>query len=191
MLALGWPDLSMGLEEESVVALASFCDGNRPYEEAVGRELRPSGPDFPEGVELLALTRSTPVHRPPVEVALHTRLMTLSTTHFQGILEAVRMRDTLRLFLWDPAEAKRTLIDAIQEVVVETGDPIHGGVSRPRVRVRIRLRDTTCTPDTWDRLGILDAFAGILGKLSKEETPIGSGISTTVVVDPAGVELEV
>jgi hypothetical protein len=57
--------------------------------------------------------------------------------------------------------------------------------------VRIRLRDTTCTPDTWDRLGVLDAFAGILGLLVEEETPIGSGFSTTVVVEPAGVELRV
>jgi len=191
LLSLGWPDLGMRLEEESVVALAAFCDGNRPYDESVGRDLSASRRSFPEGLELVSLTRASPVHRSPGTVELHTRLMTLSAAHFQGTLDAKRMRDTLRLFLWDPAEAKRTLIDALQEVSVETGLSNRQGIHRPEMRVRIRLRDTTCTPDTWDRLGVLDAFAGILGLLAEEETPIGSGFSTTVVVEPAGVELRV
>jgi hypothetical protein len=117
--------------------------------------------------------------------------MTMAASHFQGILETDRMRDSLRLFLWDPAEAKRTLIDAIQDISVKTGYRFMDGVHRPEQVVRFRLRDTTCTPDTWDRLGVLDAFASILGELAEEETPIGFRSLTTVVVEPAGVDLVV
>ena len=115
----------------------------------------------------------------------------MAMIHFQGILDAERMRDALRLFLWDPAEAKKTLIDAIQEVSVETGHRYLDGIHRPEQRVRIRLRDTTCTPETWERLGMLDAFARILGRLVQDETPLGSLSATTVVIEPAGVELRV
>ena len=191
MLALGWPDLAMRMEEEAVAVRVAICDGNRPYEEAMGRTISASNWEFPDGLELTTLTRPTPVHRPPSRVEVHTRLMTMAASHFQGTLEAERMRDSLRLFLWDPAEAKRTLIDAIQEVAVETGHTFQNGVHRPEQRVKIRLRDTTCTPDTWERLGVLDAFASILGELVEEETPIGSRSVTTVVVEPAGVELRV
>jgi len=191
MLALGWPDLAMVLEEESVAVHAAICDGNRPYEQTMGREFTPSDRSFPVDVDLTTLTRPTPVHRPPSRVEVHTRLMTMAASHFQGTLDAQRMRDSLRLFLWDPAEAKRTLIDAIQDVSVDTGYSFQGGVHHPEQRVRIRLRDTTCTPDTWERLGVLDAFASILGELVEEETPIGSRALTTVVVEPAGVELVV
>lgn len=191
MLSLGWPDLSVRLEEEAVAVHAALCDGNRPYEEAKGRTISSSDREFPPGLELTALTRPTPVHRPPSRVEVHTRLMTMAASHFQGTLDAQRMRDTLRLFLWDPAEAKRTLIDAIQDVSVETGYGLQGGVHRPEQRVRIRLRDTTCTPETWERLGVLDAYASLLGELVEEETPIGSRSLTTVVVEPAGVELVV
>jgi type VI secretion system protein ImpG len=191
MLALGWPDLSMRLEEEAVAVHAAICDGNRPYEETKGRGFNPSDRNFPPDFELTTLTRPTPVHRPPSRVEVHTRLMTMAAAHFQGTLEAQRMRDSLRLFLWDPAEAKRTLIDAIQEVSIETGYSVQGGVHRPEQVVRIRLRDTTCTPDTWDRIGVLDAFASILGEFAEEETPIGSRSLTMVVVEPAGVELRV
>ena len=191
LLALGWPDLGTPLEDEYVSVHAAFCDGNRPYEETTGREFLPSDPDLRDGLELSTLTRPTPVHRPPPQVALHTRLMTMAMIHFQGILDAERMRDALRLFLWDPAEAKKTLIDAIQEVSVETGHRYLDGIHRPEQRVRIRLRDTTCTPETWERLGMLDAFARILGRLVQDETPLGSLSATTVVIEPAGVELRV
>ena len=191
MLALGWPDLAVRLEEEAVAVRAAICDGNCPYEETKGRRITSSDRDFPPGLKLTTLTRPTPVHRPLSQVQVHTRLMTMAASHFQGILEADRMRDSLRLFLWDPAEAKRTLIDAIQDISVETGHRFLEGVHRPEQVVRIRLRDTTCTPDTWDRLGVLDAFASILGKLAQEETPIGFRSLTTVVVEPAGVELVV
>ncbi|HXP90888.1 MAG TPA: type VI secretion system baseplate subunit TssF [Fibrobacteria bacterium] len=191
LLALGWPDLGTPLEDEYVSVHAAFCDGNRPYEETTGKEFLPSDPDLREALDLATLTRPTPVHRPPPQVALHTRLMTMAMIHFQGILDAERMRDALRLFLWDPAEGKKTLIDSIQQVSVETGHRYVDGIHRPEQRVRIRLRDTTCTPETWERLGVLDAFARILGRMVQEETPIGSLCATTVVIEPAGVELRV
>jgi type VI secretion system protein ImpG len=191
LLALGWPDLATPLEDEYVSVHAAFCDGNRPYEEAKGRNLFPADRDLATSVTLSTLTRPTPVHRPPSRTALHTRLMTMAMVHFRGILDAERMRDALRLYLWDPAEAKKTLIDAIQEISVASGHRYTGGIHRPEQTVRIRLRDTTCTPDTWERLGMLDAFAQILGRLVQEETPIGSLGATTVVVEPAGVELRV
>jgi hypothetical protein len=52
------------------------------------------------------------------------------------------------------------------------------------------LRDTTCTPETWDRLGVIDAFGSTLFGLALAETPIGFRTRQRLVVDPAGVELE-
>lgn len=54
----------------------------------------------------------------------------------------------------------------------------------------VRLRDTTCTPETWDRLGVIDAFGSVLFGLVRDSTPIGSRTRLQLVVDPAGIPLE-
>ncbi len=68
-------------------------------------------------------------------------------------------------------------------------EPI-GGVAWRQMRVMIRLRDTTCTPDTWDRLGQIDAMGSVLWAIVHGEIPIGSKGRLELCVDPAGVEMD-
>lgn len=189
-LALGWPDSKSELAPESVVVQGWFCDGNRPHDDGAPREARPISPELSRDLEFQALARPTQAFRPPARIAPRTRFLTLAAVHFEGLLEARRLRDALRLFLWDPAESKRTLVDSIHEVVRTEESSLSEGVAAPLLRVVFRLRDTTCTPDTWERLGLLDAFGSVLARLAEEETPLGFRTRTTVVVEPCGVEFE-
>jgi hypothetical protein len=58
------------------------------------------------------------------------------------------------------------------------------------MEVEIVLRDTSCTPETWDRIGILDAFGAILFSFVTDATDIGSRSRLRVLVEPAGIALD-
>jgi hypothetical protein len=75
-------------------------------------------------------------------------------------------------------------------VAVEHGHTLVEGVDWRQMGVGIRLRDTTCTPDTWDRLGQIDALGSVLWSLVRDETPLGSKARLELRVDPAGVALD-
>jgi type VI protein secretion system component VasA len=105
-------------------------------------------------------------------------------------MDADRLKDGLRQVLWDSAATKRTLIEAIHEVKVDSGFVMDSGVAWRRMDVEIRLRDATCTPETWDRIGILDAFGSILHAFVQDATEIGSRSRLRVLVEPAGIALD-
>jgi type VI secretion system protein ImpG len=172
----------------SVQAICS--DGNRPHEAVQPDDFHALETEDMPRVTLIGLTRPTPSHRPASSVDPKSRLLAYAAGHFEGWMDAARLKDGLRQVMWEPSESKRTLIEAIQEVSLENDHVISNGVGWRRFVATIRLRDTTCAPETWDRLGILDAFGEGLYRFVMNETPIGARSKLRLVVEPAGSILE-
>lgn len=178
------------LQENYLAILAECSDGSLPHDHLQPAEVGIPGRGVPEGLTGAGLTRPSTDFHPPAGSDPRSRLLAFAAGHFDGWLDTGRLKDGLRQVLWDPSESKRTLIESIQEVVTENGHVLVDGIAWREMRVTIRLRDTTCTPDTWDRLGVIDAFGSVLLGIVRDATPIGSLTRLRIVVDPAGVSLE-
>lgn len=189
-IALGRRDCASELEVECVAVEAVCCDGDGPHGRGSVASLVAADPAQAKSVHFRGLTRPTPVFRPLGGELGRERLLALACGHFKGFMDAQRLRDSMGLLLWDPAQAKRPLIDSIQGVDVDFGHRRIQGSMRPEHHVRIHLRDTTCTHDTWDRLGIMETFAKVLASLAAEETPLGARTRLTLVIEPCGIVLE-
>ena len=189
-LSLGTTGSPDALESQYLAIQAICSDGEHPHDNLQPGDLNSLAMDSPPRVGVSGLTRPTSSFRPPELADPRSRLLAFSAGHFDGWLDAPRLKDALRHVMWDPAESKRTLIEAIQDVTSENGHIFVKGVAWRQMVTTIRLRDTTCTPDTWERLGVIDAFGSVLLKLIQEETPIGSRTRLRILVDPAGVVLE-
>jgi type VI secretion system protein ImpG len=189
-LALG-TDGSEGPLENQYLSIQAICsDGDHPHDRLQSLTFKDLAMENPPRVSVLGLTRPTQSFRPPPQADPRSRLLAFASGHFEGWLHPGRIKDALRHVMWDPSESKRTLIEAIQDVSVEHGHALVEGVAWRTMTATIRMRDTTCTPDTWDRLGVIDAFGSALFKIVQDETSIGSRTRMRIVVEPAGVELE-
>lgn len=191
----GW-SISLGcppdrrLDCQSLAVEAVCSDGDHPHEDLQPSHFSRLAMEVPPRVSVMGLTRPTQSYRFPREADSRSMLLAFAAGHFDGWLEANRLKDALRHLAWDPSESKRTLIEAIQEVRIRNDHVLRGGVAWRRMTAIVRLRDTTCTPDTWDRLGVIDAFGSVLFGLVQDSTPIGSRTRLQLVVDPAGIPLE-
>lgn len=186
-LAVGRSDLGAPLREQFLSVDGVCCDGSTPHEQLHPEALNRVDIDGAARLLAGALTRPTPIHRAPDGTA--SRLLCFAAGHAKGWLDAARLKDGLRHCQWEHATGKHTLIEAIQDVAVEHGHVLVDGVAWRQMRVTIRLRDTTCTPDTWDRLGQIDAMGSVLWAIAHHEVPIGSKGRLELLVDPAGVEM--
>jgi type VI secretion system protein ImpG len=187
-IAVGTNDIGAPMLDEYLSIEAVCCDGAHPHEHLRPESLNQIRSEQTELLQTEAITRPTKLYRPADE-SIHSRLLAFANCHNEGWLDAKRLKDGLRQVLWDPAETKLNLIDSIQDVVVDHGYTMAEGIGWRLMRVQIRLRDTTCTPETWDRLGLLDAFGSILWGIVQDATPIGSKGELEVLVDPAGVRM--
>lgn len=165
-------------------------DGDLPHDGLSAVDVSVAGSGVPKGIGLRGLVRPTASFRPGRGVSVRGAVLALAQGHSLGWMDADRLKDGLRQVLWDPSESKRTLIEVIQDVTVRNGHVLHDGVAWRRMDVEIRLRDATCTPETWDRIGILDAFGSVLFAFVEDATEIGSRCRLKVLVEPAGIELE-
>lgn len=189
-LSLGTNGSGAAIENQYLAIQAICSDGDHPHENLQPTRFQKLLMERPPRVSIVGLTRPTQSFRPPPQADPRSRLLAFAAGHFEGWLDAARLKDALRHVMWDPSETKRTLIEAIQGVAVENGHVLVQGIAWRSMTAEIRLRDTTCTPDTWDRLGAIDALGSALFKIVKDETPIGSRTRMRIVVEPAGVELE-
>lgn len=187
-IAVGTSDIHAQSVEECLSVEAICCDGAHPHERLRPESMNRIRSESSELLQVEAITRPTRIYR-PVEGSIHSRLLAFARAHQEGWLDALRLKDGLRQVLWDPAEAKLNLIESIQDVAVGHGFKLVDGVGWRTMRVQIRLRDTTCTPETWDRLGLIDAFGSVLWGIVQDEIPIGSKGELEVLVDPAGVRM--
>ena len=189
-LGLAQPGLDIPLVEQNLAIEAVCSDGDLPNRTLDAKSIRLSRRGVPTGVAVSGMMRPSPCYR--LEGADRTRslLLAVSNAHNLGWLDPERLKDGLRQVLWDPSESKRSMIEGIQEVSVRTGHSLYNGVAWRRMEVEIRLRDTTCTPDTWDRLGVLQAFGRVLEGFVRDQTEIGSRYLFCLKVDPAGVVME-
>lgn len=182
------PDLD--LQEHYLAIQADCSDGAIPHDRLQPAELGFAGRGIPDGLTGSGLIRPSTDFHAPSGSDPRSRLLAFAAGHFDGWLDPARLKDGLRQALWDPSESKRTLIESIQEVLTENGHVLVDGMAWREMRVTIRLRDTTCTPDTWDRLGVIDAFGSVLLGIVRDATPIGSLTRLRLLVDPAGVSME-
>lgn len=182
------PDLD--LQEHYLAIQADCSDGSLPHDQLQPAELGFAGRGIPDGLTGSGLTRPSTDFHAPAGSDPRSRLLAFAAGHFDGWLDPARLKDGLRQALWDPSESKRTLIESIQDVLTENGHVLVDGMAWREMRVTIRLRDTTCTPDTWDRLGVIDAFGSVLLGIVRDATPIGSLTRLRLLVDPAGVSME-
>lgn len=190
LLSLGGFDPEKPLENQYLAIEAECSDADAPHDLVQPSELCVPGPGIPRTLTMAGLVRPSVSFRPHEGADPRSRLLAFAAGHFEGWLDADRLKDGLRQVLWDPSEAKRSLIEAIQDVATENDHVLEEGVAWRRAHTTIRLRDTTCTPDTWDRLGVLDAFGSVLLGIVRDATPLGALTKLTLVVDPAGVVLE-
>lgn len=189
-LGLAQPSLDVPLAEQNLAIEAICSDGDLPYRTLDAKSICLARKGVPTGIAVSGMMRPSPCYR--LEGADRTRslLLAVSNAHHLGWLDPERIKDGLRQVLWDPSESKRSMIEGIQEVSVRSGHSLYNGVAWRRMEVEIRLRDTTCTPDTWDRLGALQAFGFVLEGFVREQTEIGSRYSFRLKIDPAGVVME-
>ncbi|HNC98866.1 MAG TPA: hypothetical protein PKW90_22220, partial [Myxococcota bacterium] len=161
------------------------CDGDRPHEGGLPREVR--GIDLPTGVGLVPLTRpGRRLRPPPGDTLLHS----LALAHFQGLFEVSRLRDVLSHLVWDPPEAKRGLVESLQQVSVSAQFGRFQGVAFPIQVVRVVLKDLGCTRDTWERTGLLEAFGEAMVVVLADQVPLGSKGRLELVVEPCGLVLD-
>jgi type VI secretion system protein ImpG len=189
-LSIGTTGFEEPIENQFLAIQAVCSDGDHPHENLQAATFQNLAMESPPRVSIAGLTRPTRSFRPPPQADPRSRLLAFAAGHFEGWMDAVRLKDGLRHLMWEPSESKRTLIESIQDVSMEHGHVLAKGVAWRTMTVAIRMRDTTCTPDTWDRLGVIDAFGSALFKIVREETPIGSRTRMRIVVEPAGIELE-
>jgi len=188
-IAIGRGDASEPLREEFLAVDGICCDGSIPNERLRPESLRRVRHERSAVLLAGSITRPTPIHRAP-SGSDKSRLLAFAAGHADGWMDARRLKDGLRHCMWDPAESKRTLVESIQDVSVEHDHVVEQGVAWRRMRVAIRLRDTTCTPDSWDRLGQIDAMGSVLWTIVRDAVPIGSKGRLELTVDPAGVKLD-
>jgi len=176
------------LQDTFLTVTAQYCDGNRPYRTGTVRDLRAKS--LPRGVGVMGLSRPGMRLMPAEHLPEVARFLPLAAAHFQGIVDVGRLRDLLKLWLWDPGQSKLALVESIQSVEARTGHVRVGGVAFPLETIHLRLRDTTCAPDTWERLGLVDAFGVALAELFAERVPLGFRSRLLLEVEPCGIVLE-
>jgi len=189
-VALGGFAPGQELSNQYLAIDAECSDGSVPHDHLQPADLCVRGPGIPPELTFRALVRPSVSFRPPEGSDPRSRLLAFAAGHFEGWIDASRLKDGLRHAMWDATESKRSLIESIQDVAAEHDHVLDRGVAWRRMHVKIRLRDTTCTPDTWDRLGVIDAFGSVLLKIAEDATPIGARTKLTVLVEPSGVMLD-
>ncbi|MEN9307856.1 MAG: hypothetical protein RL173_1788 [Fibrobacterota bacterium] len=189
-ISLGGFDPNQELRNQYLAIEAECSDASAPHELVQPADICAPGPGIPESLTMAGLVRPSVSFRPHAGTDSRSQLLAFAAGHFEGWLDANRLKDGLRQVLWDPSESKRSLIESIQEVQTTNDHILDMGVAWRRMHTTVRLRDTTCTPETWERLGVIDAFGSVLLGIVRDATPIGSTTALTVVVEPAGVVLE-
>ncbi len=189
-VSVGHPDPDFAFQDEYVSIDALVSDGAHPREHLQPQDLATPGPGLPTSLKPVGLVRPSAVFRPRELSEARWLLLGHMQRSFRGLAEAESLRDLLRTLLWDPREGKRTLIDRIQDVTTTSEYRLLDGVHWPVCRVTVRLVDETVAPDSWERIGLLDAFAKQLGNLFAEEVPPGARLSFRLAIDPVGIELE-
>lgn len=189
-IALGGFDLDKDLVNLTLSVQAECSDGAVPHDLVQPDDIALPGPGIPEEILFGCLNRPTQSFRPPTSSDPRSRLLAFAAGHFDGWLEVNRLKDALRHVLWDTAESKRSLIESIQRIDTVNDHVFIRDLAWRRMHTTVVLRDTTCTPDTWDRLGTIDAFGTILFAIVQDATPIGSRTKLTIIVEPSGVKLE-
>lgn len=188
-IALGCP-IDRGLDDQSVAVEAVCSDGDHPHDALQPSHFSRVAMEVPPRVSVTGLTRPTQSYRFPRQADSRSMLLAFAAGHFDGWLDATRLKDALLHLAWDPSESKRSLIEAIQDVRIGNDHVLREGVAWRRMTAIVRLRDTTSTPETWDRLGVIDTFGSVLFGLVQDSTPIGSRTRLQLAVDPAGIVLE-
>lgn len=182
------PDQTLTDQYLSIDGVCS--DGDLPHQILGAKDVCRPGIGIPPGIGLRGVVRPGANVRPPPTISRRSVLLALAQGHTQGWLDADRLKEGLRQVMWDPSAAKRTLVEAIQDVKVGNAYVLDAGVAWRSMDVEIRLRDATCTPETWDRIGILDAFGSVLHAFVQDATEIGSRSRLRLLVEPAGIALD-
>jgi type VI secretion system protein ImpG len=189
-LGLAQPCLDVPLTEQNLAIEAICGDGDLPHSHLDAKSIRVARIGIPDSLAVSGMMRPSPSYRLEGTDRTRSLLLAVSNGHNFGWLDPQRLKDGLQQVLWDPSESKRAMIESIQDVSVHLGHVYLDGVTWRRMDVEIRLRDTTCTPDSWDRLGVLQAFGRVLEGFVRDQTEIGSKYLFRLKVDPAGVVME-
>lgn len=189
-LSVGHPDPGFGFADEYLAGRLWCCDGDRPTELLKPADLREPSTGVPTGLAPQGLTRPTQVFRPPTTPDIRWKLLSHFQRSFPELCDLDNLREVLRLLLWDPRERKRALIDKLVGLDPALGYELVGAVPRPLTRILLTLSDESIRADSWERIGLLDVFAGLVQRLLALRSPQGSRLVLTLRVLPAGLEWE-
>jgi type VI protein secretion system component VasA len=176
--------------DEFLAGTVWCCDGDIPSEKIRPQDITDPGPGIPAGLGLTGITRPTPVFRPPSGPGFRWRILSHFQRSFQDLLDADSLKDLLRALLWDPRGFHRPLVDGIRHVGSIPGHVLSGGIPKPSWEIRVVWESTDVRSDSWESLGRLDAFAGLILGLYRSRTPPGVDSWLSLRVGPAGVNLE-
>jgi|GEM_PF-741346 len=188
-LVIGSNDANWPYAEESLSLVGLCCDGNNPRTDLNPSDLCILAPSLSASVAVRAIQRPGPVHEVNPAVSSETLFLTFARPIYGSMLDLDGLAPVLHLLNWDPSEAKRSLIEGLREIQHESEYVYMSGCYWRLFSVKIRLNDQSCTPQTHERLGLIDAFGGILYKLVMEQAPIGSRSRLDLEVQPCGVVL--
>lgn len=184
------PDESFFFSDEFISIHAWCSDGDLPRDNLRPTDISEAGAGIPAGLALSALARPSQVFRPPMGTKYRWSLFSHFQRSYKDLLRCDTLKETLKLLMWDPREAKRELIDSIQSIQVLTGYKLTGGVPTPVSEIHIAWHSPTLKPDDWDKLGQIDVFGSCLFQLYKERVPPGMEFCVIMEIASLGIALE-
>jgi len=189
-LSVGHPDPDFAFSDEYLSGRLWCCDGDRPSELLKPTDLREPSAGVPSGLAPQGSARPTQVFRPPTTPDIRWKLLSHFQRSFPDLCDLENLQELLRLLQWDPRERKRPLIEKLASLVPSIGHELVAGVPRPIGRILLTLSDESIVADSWDRIALLDVFAGLVQALLSIRSPQGSRLVLTLRILPLGMELE-
>lgn len=189
-LSVGHPDPGFAFADEYLTGRLRCCDGDRPSEHMKPSDLREPSTGVPSGLSPQGLARPSQVFRPPTTPDIRWKLLSHFQRAFPDLCDLEHLKELLRLLLWDPRDRKKPFIEKLAGLDLSIGHELAAAVPRPLCRIRLTLTDDSILADSWDRIGLLDVFAGLIQRLLSIRSPQGSRLVLTLAILPLGLELE-
>jgi type VI secretion system protein ImpG len=141
------------------------------------------GPDFPNAVSFVNITRPTLPCPPPADEHRWTFLAHLGSS-YSSLASADRLKAFLRLYDWSESEGKKRRIDAITDVTLAPAESLVRGSLIRGVRYTVTIEEGAFA-DTGD----LHLFGEVLAAFFSHYVSINAFLELEVSLRPSGATM--